>query len=241
MNDPARTSPGATTAPDAEPATPEPPTFTGSRIGTGLDQLASRSTPRTVARVITAPALTRKILESEPGFGRMTEQTLVTAANTLAFLFEHARVWTLLWAKSIGGPGHFEQSESVTYGISAEQSLELARKAGMKATAEGGVKVVKLTGELSGEWSKLTRATFRAEAQRDASTTLSYDIPIGGMDIALWRLDSRLSRRIVIRPGQELPPEPLPHWVELAVAARTSEVVIPTGITRAMSRCTGEP
>lgn len=218
-----------------------PPRFAGTGVGSGLEQLTNHSALWAVTRVLTAPGLTHKILEVEPGFTRLPEQAIVAAANTLGFLFVHARTWTLLWAKSIPGPGHFEQTESVTYGVSTEQGIELARKVGLKADGGLDFTLGKIHAEASAEWSRLTRDTFKLETQRETSTTLSYDVPADGMDIALWRLDSQLTRRLVIRVGRQLPSDPLPAWVEAAVAARASQITVPLGITRAITRMVPAP
>jgi hypothetical protein len=172
----------------------------------------------------------------EPGFARLPAPEIGTIANTLAFLFQHTMEWTPVGVRSLGGPGHFEQTESVTYGVSAEQGLELARTVGIEIGGEAKVPFGRVSTELSAEWSKLTRSTIRIEAQRETTTHLSYEVPAGGMDIALWRLDSRLTRRLILRPGKQLPPEPLPHWVEMAIAARPILIDIPTGITQAKTR-----
>jgi len=231
--------PGAIAESAEDGWTTGPPEFPVGQVGSGLAQLQALSGPWSVARVITAPTLTQRMITMEPGFARLPAFEIGAIANTLAFLFQHTMTWTLLWARSVGGPAHFEQTESVTYGVSSEQGLELARTVGMKVGGEAEFWIGKISTELSAEWSKLTRSTIRIEAQREASTHLSYEVPAGGMDIALWRLDSRLTRRLILRPGKELPPEPLPQWVEMAIAARSSLVDIPTGITQAKTRMTG--
>ena len=125
--------------------------------------------------------------------------------------------------------------------------LRSERRARSRVGSHGGhedrsrsrFRILKASTELSAEWSKVTRSTVKIEAQREATTNLSYDVPADGMDIALWRLDSRLTRRLMLRPGKHLPPEPLPHWVDMAIAARASVVDIPTNITQAKTRMAG--
>ncbi|SRR5271166_529568 len=217
----------------------EPPEFPGRQVGSGLAQLQGLSKPWSVARVSTAPTLTQQILAIEPDFDRLPRFQIGAIANTLTFLFNHTMTWTLVWARSEGGPGHFEQTESVAYGVSAEQGLELARTVGMKVGADFDFLAGSVSSKLSAEWSKLTRSTVRIEARREADCQLSYDIPAGGMDIALWRLDSMLTRQLILRPGKHLPLDPLPHWVDIAIAARVILINIPTEITQTKTRITG--
>lgn len=214
----------------------EPPDFPGSAIGSGMDLLAELSSPWTTARAITAPGLTRQLLAHEQGFAVLSPEHLTAVANTLTFLFQHTKVWSLLWAESVAGPATFRDTRTVRWGVGVEKSRELARTAGLKVEAEGDVWVAKASAELSAEWSKLTQSTVRIDVETETTRELEFDVPAGGMDIALWQLESRLTRRLVLRPRRHLPPEPLPHWVETAIATPVRSIVMPVNLTRSTTR-----
>lgn len=216
-----------------------PPDFPGTEVGTGLDRLEALSAPWSVARAVTAPELTRELLIQEPGFADMSAYTAVTITSTLTFLFQHTRVWTLLWAESVAGPARFEDSRTVRSGVSIDKTVELARTAGLKLTGEGDLWVVKASAEVSAQWSKLTRSTIRVDTENETKRALEFTVPPGGMDIALWQLESRLTRRLILRPGRHLPEEPLPHWVETAIATPVRSVAILTSITQSVTRMPG--
>jgi hypothetical protein len=201
-----------------------------------LDELAVMSPPWTVARAVTAPSLTRDLLIHEQGFASLTAAETAEAANTLTFLFQHTKVWTLLWAESIAGPSLFKDSRTVRSGVGVEKSKELALTAGITAKGEWDMWMVKASAELSAEWSKLTQSTVRLDMETEFTRELEFDVPAGGMDIALWQLEARLTRRLILRTGANLPPDPIPEWAEMAIATPARSTTVMTSITRSTTR-----
>lgn len=212
-----------------------PPSFPGVRVGQGLDELPGLATPWTVSRAITAPDLTRRLLAGEPGWAGLPTRKIDTISGILTFLFQQTKTWTLVWAESVAGPARFGSVRTVRSGAGIEEARELARTAGMKVGAEGDVWVAAASAELSSEWTKLTNSKVRIDNEAESTRVLQFDVPPGGMDIALWQLEVRLTRRLVLRPGARLP-EPLPDWVEIAIASPVRSVRIPTDITRSLTR-----
>lgn len=217
-----------------------PPAFPGQRVGAGLDQLEALATPWMISRTITTPRLAYQLLQGEPGFAHRPRAELTTIANTLTFLFQHTKAWTLLWAESVAGPSQFEDNRRVRCGVSVDQSRQLALAAGIKTKAEGDLWAVSASAEISAEWSKLTNSTVRIEGETEFTRSLTFTVPAGGMDIALWQLESRLTRRLILRPGQRLP-DPVPAWVEVAIAVPVRSSVVLTSITRSITRTAGQP
>ncbi|WP_290054344.1 hypothetical protein [Amycolatopsis solani] len=217
----------------------EPPAFSGDSVGSGLARLADLAAPWTAARAVTAPELTRRLLVDEPGFFGLPQAELADAANTLTFLFQHTKVWRLLWAESVAGPALFRDSRTVRSGVGQEVSRELARTVGLELSGKGDVWVVNVSGELSAEWSKLTQSMVRIETETEFKRELEFDVPAGGMDIALWQLESRLTRRLILRPHHHLPPDPLPDWAETAIATAVKSTSILTNVTRSLTRLNG--
>lgn len=213
-----------------------PPDFPGLGVGSMLDELVGMSAPWTAALAITAPRLTQELLAREQGFAGLVPKDIVVIANTLTFLFQHTKVWKLLWADSVAGPALFKDSRTVRCGMGVEKTKELALTAGLQVTAEGDVWIGKAAAELSAEWSKLTQSTVRIDTETEFTRELNFEVPVGGMDIALWQLESRLTRRLVLRPGVRLPPDPLPHWVELAIATPVRSTAVLTSVTCSTTR-----
>ncbi|MEV4806313.1 hypothetical protein AB0K18_40495 [Nonomuraea sp. NPDC049421] len=192
--------------------------FLGKKVGARLDELEVASTPWTVTRTITAPDLTYRLLRREPAFSALPSARLREIASLLAFLFQHTRVWHLVWVESVPGPGIFEDSRTIRAGTSKESVAELARTVGMDVELEGGLWVATAKAKLSAEWSKLTRSTVCIGTETETRGALTLPVPSGGMDIALWQLESRLTRRLALRPGVRLSPDPQPAWVEMAMS-----------------------
>ncbi|WP_214407874.1 hypothetical protein [Pseudonocardia lacus] len=213
-----------------------PPDFPPGAIGTGLGRLGELSAPWTAARAITAPTLTLGLLRHEPGFAGLPRSDLLAAANSLAYLYQHTKSWVLIWAESIAGPAAFKDSRTVRCGVGQEKSKELALSAGLTLKAEGDVWLASASAELSTEWSKLTQSTVRIDVESEFTRELEFDVPPGGRDIALWQLESRLTKRLVQRPNVALPPDPLPEWVEIAIATPPRTTTVLTAITQTITR-----
>lgn len=204
-----------------------------------LDELVGMSAPWTAARAVTAPELTQELLAQEQGFAGLAPRETTAVANTLTFLFQHTKVWKLLWADSVAGPALFKDSRTVRCGVSVEKTKELAVTAGLQVKAEAEMWIASASADLSTEWSKLTQSTVRIDTETEFTRELEFDVPPGGMDIALWQMESRLTRRLILRPGAHLPPDPLPHWAETAIATPIRSIAMLTSITRSMTRTAG--
>jgi hypothetical protein len=208
-------------------------------VGSRLDELVGLSAPWTAARAVTAPTLTEELLKQEQGFLGLGRADRFTVANTLTYLFQHTKVWTLLWAESVAGTAVFKDSRTVRCGVGVEKSKELALTAGLDVMLEADIWFASAAVDLSAEWSKLTQSTVRIDVESEFTRELEFEVPAGGMDIALWQLESRLTRRLILRPGKRLPPDPLPGWAETAIATPIRSIAILTSVTRSMTRTAG--
>lgn len=213
-----------------------PPGFLGEGVGDRLHALQSASAPWVVSRAISSPDLTQRLLHGEPGFALLPRASIEAAANTLAFLFQHTQTWRLAWVESVAGPSHFKDSRKVRVGLSNTTMIELARTAGIEVEGSGSIVVADISAEVTAKWSKLTQSTVTIDVEEEFTRVLDFDIPPGGMDIALWQLESQLTRRLVLRPGLQLPPDPLPRWVESALAAQICSVTLASAVTQSVIR-----
>ncbi|MGW0871490.1 hypothetical protein ACWD3Z_13505 [Streptomyces sp. NPDC002740] len=212
----------------------EPPAFQGESVGSALGELQHRQSAWLVSRSISAPAFTRRLLAQEPGFGTLAPAQLDTASELLTFRLGHAQRWRLLWVVSTDGPSQFTDERTVRVGVSEETARELATTIGLEAKLD----IPFLAAQASAQWSRLTRSTISVNTESEFTRTLSYDVPEGGLDIALWQLESQLIRRLELRAGAALPPDPMPRWVELAVTARARSrvITVPTNVVRVLTR-----
>jgi hypothetical protein len=212
----------------------EPPPFLGDAVGSALGELQHQHSGWLVSRSVSAAPFTQRLLAREPGFSGLSSSDLRAASQTLTFRLGHVQRWRLLWAVSADGPGQFSDERTVRVGVSEETARELATTIGLEAKTD----VFFLAAQASAQWSRLTRSTISVNTESEFTRTLSYDVPEGGMDIALWQLESQLVRRLELRPGAALPPDPVPRWVELAVTARarTRVINVPTNVVRVLTR-----
>ncbi|KUN17315.1 hypothetical protein AQJ23_40960 [Streptomyces antibioticus] len=212
----------------------EPPAFHGETVGSDLDKLEHVRSAWLISRSISARPFTEKLLAQESGFAALTTHELSAAAHTLTYKFGHVQRWRLLWAVSLDGPSQFGDARTVRHGVSEETARELADSIGVEAKLD----VKFLAAQASRQWSRLTRSTISVNAESEFTRTLTYEVPAEGMDIALWQLESQLIRRLELRPGAVLPPDPVPRWVGLAVAARSRSrvITVPTNVVRARTR-----
>ncbi|MGW6525455.1 hypothetical protein [Streptomyces sp. NPDC054962] len=212
----------------------EPPAFLGESVGSSLGELQHRQSAWLVSRSISAPAFTRRLLAREPGFGTLASSQLGAASEVLTFRLGHVQRWRLLWVVSTDGPSQFTDERTVRVGVSEETARELATTIGLEAKLD----IPFLAAQASAQWSRLTRSTISVNTESEFTRTLSYDVPESGLDIALWQLESQLVRRLELRAGAALPPDPMPRWVELAVTARarTRVITVPTNVVRVLTR-----
>jgi len=55
------------------------------------------------------------------------------------------------------------------------------------------------------------------------------------MDIALWQLEERLTRRLALRRGVSLQ-DPLPKWIDTALTVPVRSIRVPTAVLRTVTR-----
>ncbi|MCX5204128.1 hypothetical protein OG897_22085 [Streptomyces sp. NBC_00237] len=214
----------------------EPPGFLGSAVGSHLGELADASAPWTESRAASAPDLTYELLHHEPGFAVLPSAVLAEVADCLTFIFEHTRFWDLLFVESVAGPSQFSESRTVQAGVSRETAIQLGRTVGLDISAEGDVWLAKTKAELTTEWTKLTNNTVRIDTETQLTRAVEYPVPDGGMDIAMWQLGSRFMRRLILRRGAHLPPDPIPAWAEMALAVPPRLATVPSTVVRTMTR-----
>ncbi len=212
-----------------------PPNFVDASPGSNFPGV-EESSPILVARASTAPAMTAQLLRHEDRFSSLSFRDIADAANALTMVFEHRYVWKLVWVQSISTPGKVSDTRKIRRGVGTDKSLELARTAGVDFEASGDVWVLAAATKLSAEWSRLTRSSVRIDMEEECERSIEIDVPAGGMDVALWQVESQLSRRIVTRRGAELPNDPLPDWCEYAIQARSRLIAVPTAITKVRHR-----
>ncbi|WP_062641586.1 hypothetical protein [Streptomyces maremycinicus] len=212
----------------------EPPGFLGESVGAALGELQHRQSAWLVSRSISAPPFTRRLLAREPCFDTLAPTQLSAASQALTFRLGHVQRWRLLWVVSADGPGQFTDERTVRVGVTEETARELATTIGLEAKLD----IPFLAAQASAQWSRLTRSTISVNTESEFTRTLSYDVPEGGLDIALWQLESQLLRRLELRAGAALPPDPMPRWVELAVTtrARSRVITVPTNVVRVLTR-----
>lgn len=209
----------------------DPPPFPGSSVGQTGNLAASSSAVR-VARGITAPRKTLQLLRQEAPFDTLWPAELATAADTLTFVFDRMQRWRLVWVETVPGPGRFVTRRSVQVGAGEEAMRTASRTAGLEVKGSAPV----LSGAASHEWSRATQSSVTLARQTELERSIELDIPEEGMDIALWQLEDVLRRQIALRPGAELPPDPLPRWVEMAVSSRPIEMHLGSHVTRVTKR-----
>ncbi|MDR6977676.1 hypothetical protein J2X68_004395 [Streptomyces sp. 3330] len=177
---------------------------------------------------------TRRLLAQEPGFGTLAPSQLDAASRVLTFRLGHVQRRRLLWVVSTDGPSQFTDERTVRVGVSEEPARELATTIGLEAKLD----IPFLAAQASAQWSRLTRSTISVNTESEFTRTLSYDVPEGGLDIALWQLESQLVRLLELRAGAALPPDPLPPWVEPAATARARSrvITVPTNVVRVLTR-----
>jgi hypothetical protein len=208
-----------------------PPAFLGPDVGDRIDELAGVSEVRSVARTIATPRLTIRLMRADPLFNGLTEQELADAANNLTFVFRHQQRWRLHWVESVPGPAQFSDTRRVEVGVTHEAATELTKA--VKGSAK--VNIFTVAVDASAEWTKVTRSTVNIVLTQESTRNVTYDVPEPGMDIALWQLESILSRSMALRPNEHVRAD-VPRWIERALQHGDRSVVVPTTTTRIMVR-----
>jgi len=200
------------------------------------DRPPGRADPWIVARTCTSPELTARLLAEEPGFASLPKRRVDKISRMLTFLFLRTREWALIWAESVSGPARrYQIVHRIRRGVGAEEIRELARTVAFRTGASIGLLAANVSVALGREWSKFTNSHVHFDAEEEITRVLEFDVPPGGMDIALWQLEERLTRRLALRRGVSLQ-DPLPKWIDTALTVPVRSIRVPTAVLRTVTR-----
>ena len=180
-----------------------------------------------ISQAASAPDRTRSLLLAISEFRALSANDLTSAANTLTFVFSVAKEWRRVASESVSGPARFKDGRTMNYGLSKEAAEEVTRTVGLS----GGADLKLLVANASREWTTMTQTTLNLHLEVETTREVEFQIDAPGATIERWQRFTILTRRLRLRPGADLPPDPLPRWVELAVAMAVTQVEVPSDET----------